>query len=107
MVSGGEDKIIGNIKNGFGSRTANIEIPTSRRQLVQASLTQEFEKLGFNISQDSSNRVLARINQLETEIAQEGGAAGYYSICDLQLYFKNNTGMFERNIVENDKVESY
>lgn len=106
MASKGQGTIIGHIKNGWGAEMSNIEIPVSTNELIQDALKQEFLKLGFQISENSPNKLLARINQVEMELAQEGGGVGYYSICDLQLFLKTKDDFVERNIVENDKLES-
>lgn len=100
------NNIVGHIKNGWGMETADIEIKQSRTDLIQNAFEQEFFKMGFTLDSKSDNKLITRINQLETELAQEKGGVGYYSICDLQLYLKTPEGIFERNIIENDAIES-
>ncbi|MBF0208725.1 MAG: hypothetical protein HQK53_17800 [Oligoflexia bacterium] len=107
MTVGGDGKLVGHIKNGFGMETADIKIPVSINELIQDSLQQECAKFGYKIADDAPNRLLAKINQIELEFSNEKGKAGYYSVCDLQVYFKTENKLFERNIVENDKIDSY
>jgi uncharacterized lipoprotein YajG len=107
LVTGEESNVVGFIRNGFGTETANIEIPNTKRELIQSALEQEFLANGFKIDPKASLKVLAKIKQVELELAQEDGKAGYYAICDLQIYLKQDKKLVERNFVENDKIDSY
>ncbi|WP_415061282.1 hypothetical protein [Bdellovibrio sp.] len=101
------DNVVGKIKNGWGMETADISIPQKRTNVLQQALEAELKLTGYQVKDDSSNALLSRINQYEIEIAQEGGAVGYYSICDVNIYLKTKSGLFERNVVATDKVTSY
>lgn len=107
MVSGDDSNIVGYIRNGFGTETANIEVPQTKKNLIQTALEQEFTAMGFTIDSNSPLRLLARVKQVEVELAQEEGKAGYYAICDLQAYLKQDSKILERNFVENDKIDSF
>lgn len=106
MVNGADDKIVGHIKNNFGTETADIETAMTKNNLVKSALEQEFTKSGYQISPSSPNKLLARIKQVEIELANNTGAAGYYAVCDLQVYLKTDK-LYERNFVENEKIESF
>ncbi len=107
LVSGDDTKVVGYIRNGYGSETANIEVPQTKKNLIQAALEQEFTAMGFTVDSNSPVKLLTRIKQVELELAQESGQAGYYAICDLQAYLKKDSKIVERNFVENEKIESY
>lgn len=101
------DNVVGKIKNGWGMETADISVPQKRTDVLQQAIETELKLNGYQVKDDASNALLSRINQYEIEIAQEGGGVGYYSICDVNIYLKTKSGLFERNVVATDKVTSF
>ncbi len=107
FVNGEDSKVVGHIRNGFGAETANIEVPQTKRELIKQSLEQEFSLNGYKVISGAPLKVIIRPKQVELELAQESGKAGYFAICDLKVYLMHQDKLLERNFVSNDQIDSY
>lgn len=107
MVSTPLDNIVSKMRNNYGSETADITVPHQRSEVIKFAVEQEFANRGYIVSGDAKNALVIRVNQLETELAQEDMKAGFFGACDVLVYLKTDKGVYERNITAFNKVESY